>query len=279
MSTNEQNSTPTLTGKPHIVFVHGLWMTSKCWQEWIPRFEKKGYQTHAPAWPGLEGRSVEDIRRDPSALEGLGMKTICDHYEKFIKGLEVPPIIMGHSFGGLFVQILLSRGLGCAGCAIDPAMPSEVLALPLSQLEVAFPVFKNPFNMNGAVSLTKKQFHFAFCNELSEADSDKVYDEFAIPGDAKVLWQGALGAVQGKHSEAAVHFDKADRAPLLLTGGGKDHTVPPAVPKATMKHYVGPAVVEYKEFEGRTHYIVGQEGWEEVADYCLEFAEKHMAKS
>jgi non-heme chloroperoxidase len=115
-----------------------------------------------------------------------------------------------------------------------------------------------------------------FTNELDEADSKGVWEEYCIPGSAHVLWQGALAGL-GTSGDGEVDWHKADRAPLLLIGGGNDHIVPPAVPKAVLEKYsAGPAKVEYKEFEGRTHHIVGQSGWEEVADYSLDWAEKHM---
>jgi non-heme chloroperoxidase len=102
------------------------------------------------------------------------------------------------------------------------------------------------------------------------------WEEYCIPGSAHVLWQGALAGL-GTSGDGEVDWHKADRAPLLLIGGGNDHIVPPAVPKAVLEKYsAGPAKVEYKEFEGRTHHIVGQMGWEEVADYSLDWAEKHM---
>jgi non-heme chloroperoxidase len=182
---------------------------------------------------------------------------------------------MGHFFEGLFVQLLLSRGLDCAGVAISAAGPAGVNVLTLSTVKSVFLVLTNPFNYNGVIPLSPSQFHYIFTNKLDEKESEKVYKKFHIPGSAHVLWQGALA---GLHSsdDGEVIWDKADRAPLLLTGGGNDHIVPVAVPEAVVKRYSGPAIVEYKEFAGRTHHIVGQTGWEEVADYSLDWAEKHM---
>jgi non-heme chloroperoxidase len=75
-----------------------------------------------------------------------------------------------------------------------------------------------------------------------------------------------------------VNWKKADRAPLLLIGGGNDHIVPPAVPTAILEKYSHGCggLVEYKQFEGRTQHIVGQKGWQEVADYTLRWAREHL---
>jgi non-heme chloroperoxidase len=261
--------------KPSIVLVHGLWMTPHSWGEWVAHFEKAGYAVLAPGWPGVDDRSVADICANPSSLNGLTIADIVNRYEKAIKELDTPPIIMGHSFGGLFVQLLLSRGLGCAGIAISAAGPAGVNGLTLSTVKSVFPVLKNPFNYNGVIPLSPSQFHYVFTNELDEKESEKVYEKFHIPGSAHVLWQGALAGLHNS-GDGEVIWDKADRAPLLLIGGGNDHIVPVTVPEAVVKRYSGPAIVEYKEFAGRTHHIVGQTGWEEVADYSLEWAEKHM---
>jgi pimeloyl-ACP methyl ester carboxylesterase len=225
--------------------------------------------------PGIDDRSVADICADPSSLKAVTIADVVNRYEEVIKRLPTPPIIIGHSFGGLMVQILLSRGYGCAGVAISAAGPAGVNVLTLSTIKSTLPILSNPFNQNGLLPLSLQQFNYIFTNELDEKDSETVYKEFCVPGSAHVLWQGALS---GFHSsgDGKVIWDKADRAPLLLIGGSKDHIVPESVPQTVVKTYTGPAIVEYKGFAGRTHHIVGQTGWEEVADYSLAWVEKHL---
>ena len=101
-------------------------MTPLSWEHWIERYTSRGYSVIAPAWPGMDG-DIEDFRRDPSAVDAHGVEEIVDHYEGIIRGLDSPPIIMGHSFGGAFTQILLDRGLGAAGVAIDSAPVKGIL--------------------------------------------------------------------------------------------------------------------------------------------------------
>ncbi|MEZ4588497.1 MAG: alpha/beta fold hydrolase [Gemmatimonadales bacterium] len=142
----------TATPKP-IVLIHGLWMTPSSWSGFKGYFESRGHRVLTPGWPGLEG-GVADVRRDPSLLAGVGHKEIADHYEKIIRSLDEAPIIMGHSMGGLTTQILLDRGLGAAGVAIDAAPPKEVLLLPISALKSSAPVLANPFNYGRVRALT-----------------------------------------------------------------------------------------------------------------------------
>ena len=260
-----------------IVLVHGLWMTPRSWEHWAERYRSKGYNVLAPAWPGMEGE-VEAINADPSPLEKLDVETIVDHYEGIIAGLSSPPIIMGHSFGGAFTQILLDRGLGAAGVAIDSGPVKGLLALPASTLKTGFPVLKNPANSHRAVPLTPEEFHYAFTNTLSDEESLAVYKRYAVPGPGRVLFQGAF-ANFNPHSPAAVDFKNSNRAPLLFIAGGDDHVAPASLNEANLKHYrKSEAITEFKEFPGRSHYTLGQEGWEEVADYALDWALSHAAQ-
>jgi pimeloyl-ACP methyl ester carboxylesterase len=253
-----------------VVLIHGLWMSALSWEKWVDRYTKRGYRVVARSWPGMEG-DIDELRRDPSGIEHLGIAEIVDHYESIIRDLDEPPIIMGHSFGGAFTEILLDRGLGAAGVAIDAAAVKGVLKLPLSTLRSGFPVLRNPANTHRAVMLNADEFHYAFTNTMSEEDSVTAYERYAVPGPGRVLWQGAFANFNPR---AATRVDfRKDRAPLLLIAGGDDHIVPAAVDKSMAKHYAkSTAVTEYKEFAGRSHFTVGEAGWEEVADYALDWA-------
>ena len=62
----------------------------------------------------------------------------------------------------------------------------------------------------------------------------------------------------------------ADRGPLLLIGGGRDHTVPATVSRQTLKLYKkSSAVTHYKEFPDRGHSLGLDSGWREIADSSL----------
>ncbi|NOT06809.1 MAG: alpha/beta hydrolase [Gemmatimonadales bacterium] len=261
-----------MNGKPRtIVLVHGLWMTPQSWGGFKGYFEARGHRVLTPAWPGLNG-DVAAMRRDPSGLNGVGHKEIADHFERIIRGLDEPPIIMGHSMGGLTTQILLDRGLGAAGVAIDAAPPHGILYLPFSAIRASFPVLKNPFNVGRTAALTFGEFRYAFANAGPEQDARALYEREAIPGPGRPLFQVAFSNLTPS-SHTKVNFQNGNRAPLLLIAGGVDHIVPPSLTRAIFnKHKQSAAVTEYKEFPGRSHAIAAEAGWEEVAEYALTWA-------
>src|SRR5215213_618003 len=270
-----ENNTPDPGALDTIVLIHGLWVTPRSWEHWIERYEGRGYRVLAPAYPGLEVE-VEALNEDPSPIEGLTVPAVVEHYEGIVGELERPPIIMGHSFGGVLTQILLDHGYGGAGVAIDSVPAEGIKVVPVSQIRASFPVLRNPANRHRAVPFTPEQFHFAFANTLSREDSDKVYERYHIPAPGGFIWGGVLANFTPGHQDTYVDFRNEDRAPLLFIAGGEDNLMPPAVQESNVKHYRHTkSVTDYKEFPGRSHYTLGQDGWEEAADYALEWAKNH----
>jgi pimeloyl-ACP methyl ester carboxylesterase len=203
-----------------IVLIHGFWMTPRSWEKWVERYEDKGYRVHAPAYPGLE-IEVEALREDPSPIEALTIPAIIEHYEGIIDRLESDPIIMGHSAGGLFTQILLDHGYGAAGVVIDSVPAEGIKVVPVSQIRALFPILKNPSNRHKAVGFTKEQFHNAFANTLSEEESAAAYERYYIPASGNLVWAGPLANFTPGHQDTYVNFRNEDRAPLLFIAGGR----------------------------------------------------------
>jgi pimeloyl-ACP methyl ester carboxylesterase len=258
---------------PPIVLIHGLWLTSRSWEGWKARFEERGHEVLAPAWPRMEGE-VEDIRRDPSVLNGLGVAEVVDHYDRIIRGLGTPPVIMGHSTGGLVTELLLDRGLGAAGVALSPAPVKGVLRLPPAELRTVSPALRNPSNKNKTVELTPKQFRLGFTNTMSDEDAQAAYERYAVAAPGRVIFQAAFANFNPR-AVTKVDFHKDDRPPLLVIGNTQDHTIPASVSREAARRLgKSRAVVDYKEFEGRPHFPAAP-GWEAVADYALEWANRH----
>jgi len=257
-----------------VVFVHGLWLHAGSWGAWVDLFREHGYEPSAPGWPG-DSDTVEATRANAGPIAGHGIDDVVDHYAQHIGGLEGKPIVIGHSFGGLVVQRLLGQGLAAAAVAIDPAPIKGVLFLPPSALRVASIALRSPGNKNKTVALTQKQFRYGFGNAISEAESNELFERWAIPSPGKPLFEAAAANVS-PHSPAKVNTANATRGPLLITAGGKDHTVPASISRSTLKLYAGsPAVTELKEFSDRGHSLALDGGWRDVADAVLAWLKEH----
>ena len=266
--------------KRTIVLVHGLWMTPRSWDTWAERFRDLGHTVLVPGWPGIDDRTPAQVRANPEPLRGVGLAEIADHYERVIRSLPgfsqgQKPIIMGHSFGGVLTQMLADRGLGAAYVGVEPGPTAGVLVIPVSTALSGLTVLSNPFNRTGATPISKAKFHYNFGNDLSRAESDIAWEKDAVNSYNRVLFDGVLSLFSEKRGISRVDYARAERNPLLVVVGGSDHVVPPAIGTALVKKYRdsgSPAIVDYKEFPGRTHRIVSQDGWEEVADYALDWA-------
>lgn len=251
-----------------VVFIHGLWLHASSWQPWQDLFAANGYDPIAPGWPG-EPATVDAARANAGAVANLGIDAVTDHYKKEIGKLGAQPVLIGHSFGGLFAQKLLGEGYGRAAVAIDPAQIRGVKPLPFAQLRSAFPVLGNPANKKRSVSLTAKQFRYGFGNALSEEESDRLYQAHTIPSPGRPLFEAAFANFT-KNSPAAVNTANNERGPLLIMSGQADHTVPDVVTRAAFKLYGdSTATTELKQFPDRGHSLVLDHGWRTVADYAL----------
>ena len=264
------------TAPDTIVLIHGFWVTPRSWEHWVAHYEAAGMKVIAPAYPGFEVE-VEALNADPAPIEAVTVAQIVEHLEAVVGALEKPPILIGHSAGGVFVQVLLDHGFGAAGVAINSAPTEGVKLLPPSQIKATFPVLKNPANRHKAVGLTPEQWRYAFTNTFSEEESLALYERYAIPASGAIFWESAFANVTPGHQGSYVDYKNDERAPLLFIAGGEDNLMPPSIQRSNAKHYKSETLTEVKEYEGMAHLLPAQEGWQEVADFALAWAREHAA--
>ncbi len=254
-----------------IVFIHGLFLSYQSWNPWIARYEARGFKCLAVPYPGRD-KTVAELRSahpDPSLGE-LTIDRVIDHVVQAIQGLDEPPVIIGHSFGGLLTQLLLNRGLGAAGVAIDSVPPQGILSPEPSFLRSLWPLL-NPFSpVSRPYLMPFSHFRYAFVNGMPLEEQRRAYDATVVPESVR-LARGGLSA------SARVDFKK-EHSPLLLIAGELDHIIPASINKANLQRYqASPSQTDFKMFPLRNHFGIGAPGWEEIADYALDWAAKVVA--
>lgn len=252
-----------------IMLIHGAWLNAKSWEGFKARYEAKGYTVVTPNWP-YDDREPADLRANPHPkLKDVGVQGIVEHFEAEIRKLPEQPILIGHSAGGVWTQILLDRGYGVAGVAIDPA-PTTGVRLGIHAIVSAFPVLGSWGSWKRVMHMSRKLFANRFANGLPKDQVDHCYDRYIVPTAGKVYWDGILSSV-GK-----INWDNPDRAPLLLIGGGRDLIADASMTKAIYdKQKRAPSQTALKIFEDRSHFTCIEPGWEAVADFALDWAVRH----
>ncbi|MFF8910816.1 alpha/beta hydrolase [Streptomyces olivaceoviridis] len=248
-----------------VVFIHGAWLHALSWESWAERFASRGFLAVAPGWPG-EAATVRATRAFPEALGGLGLDTLTDHYGGIVRAFDTPPVIVGHSVGGLIAQHLIAAGWGRAAVSIAPA-PINDVPLPHCPSRLWTPDHADPGD--GLLSLSPEQFHEVFANTAPAEESGRIFERYAMPAPRRLLADlGCAGSARSPRT--MVDVARAGRGPLLLVSGQEDRLVPDAVTRAVYKQYGDSvAVTDLKQFADRAHSLVVDSGWRHVADHVL----------
>ena len=250
-----------------LIFVHGMYMNGSSWAPWVERAKERGLAVQTPSWPFHEGDPVQLREKIDSNLGRLNFGTIVSHYKKIIDALPQRPRLVGHSIGGLVVQKLLNDGYAHSAVAISSAPPQGIISFDPHFFRANFP-HANPFAGNKPVVMTPERFHYTFCNSMDRNKSDQAFVKYVVP-ESRNIPRSTL-TKQGKIDFAKEH------APLLMITGDRDHLTPISMVRKNFSAYrSSDGVTEFKEFEGRSHFICNQEGWEQVADFVFEWVEAH----
>jgi len=236
-------------------------MNPTCWEEWTPFFEAKGFECIAPPWPFHEGDPAVLRKNIPADLGKLTLDGVVNKFVEIINGMTEPPILIGHSMGGLVVQLLISQGKGKMGVCIDSAAPNGMLSLKWSFFKSNLPAI-NPLKGNSPAIMTPEHFQYTFCNTMSLEETKAVLEKYVVPESRNVPRSSTKAA--GKIDLKKAH------APLLFIAGEKDNIIPASLNKKNFDAYSDKtSKKEFKVFEDRTHFICGQKNWQEVAEYCV----------
>jgi pimeloyl-ACP methyl ester carboxylesterase len=248
-----------------VVFITGAFVHHSCWDKWRNYFESKGYQTIAPPWP-YKNTSPETLRNSHPNTEIASnrLAALTDYYDNAIRQIPEKPILIGHSIGGLIVQLLLQRELGFSGVAIHSVPPQGIITFKRSFLKAGWGPLGFFTSVKKSFLMSFSQWKYAFTNGMDCDAQKEAYYEFAIP-ESKLIVRDTITKA------AKVNFENP-HAPLLLTSGSDDHTIPASLNYANyLKYKNSNSVTDYKEFKGRNHFVLGQPTWKEDADYIFEW--------
>jgi non-heme chloroperoxidase len=272
---HEQIAQANASGKQPVVFVHGLWLLPSSWDRWAAVFEEAGYAALTVSWPD-DPDTVQEALAHPEVFAHKKVGMIADHIEDVIAALTRKPALVGHSIGGLLVQMLAGRAIAAATVAVDPGPFRGVLPLPYHLIRATEPVWRNPANHHRAVPLTFEEFRYGFANAVDEEQAKRLYDTFAVPASGTPIFQAA-SANLNPVTEAKVNIANPDRGPLLIISGEKDNTVPPSVAHAAyQRQRHNPGVTEVADMPNRGHSLVIDDEWREVADTALAFVQRFV---
>src|SRR6185312_4232110 len=242
-----------------IVFIHGEFLTPKSWEPWRSFFSERGYRCLAPAWPWHDGEPEVLREHIPAETGHVALRDIVETLAALCASLPEKPVLIGHSLGGLVVQVLVNRGLAKAGVCVGSSAPNGILTLDWSLL-LSSAAIANPLRGDSPYILTEREFRERFCNAMTSEQARAAYMKYAVHESRNVL-RGSLGAA-GRVDLAREH------APLLFISGDQDRVVPEKLEQKVATAYApGSGVADFKEFRGRDHFICTESGWDEVASY------------
>lgn len=237
--------------KPELLLIHGAWVNGKCWDPLLTELRAAGYQCTAPNWPHKQQANGPE-------LASIGIAEILEHYKKAIAQYTTPPVLIGHSFGGLFTQLLLNQGYGSAGIVLNSAPTKELLPLYLSVWQTNLPVVRQ-FLGSGLMHLTPKEFGYSFAHLSTPAEQQQIYDTYVMDETPRIFRQALTAPF---HHLTKVDYSKPAK-PLLFLAGEKDLLCPAEQNQINAAHYRSP-LVTCQVLPNRNHGMLFQAGYEEV---------------
>ncbi|HEU5168252.1 MAG TPA: alpha/beta hydrolase [Chitinophagaceae bacterium] len=251
-----------------VVFITGTFIGNNCWDDWKTYFESQGYKCISPAWPHKDA-TPEELRNRPSndPIASNTLTDITNHFASIINSVPERPILIGHSLGGLIVQLLLQKGLGVAGVAIHSFPPKGVNRFWLSFLKAIWETMVLFSSSKHIYLMSFNKWRYTIANGMDYEQQKELYYRYAIPESKKIIRE-AFNCI------AKVDYNKP-HPPLLITSGSNDKLIPASLNYSNYKKYAnGNSVTEYIEFKAHTHLVFGVPAWKEEAGAALNWLQE-----
>ncbi len=242
-----------------IVMIHGMWVGGWCWKNYKRFFEKKGYQCFTPT---LRYHDVDPKEKPHPDLGTTSLMDYASDLQRYIVSLDEKPILIGHSMGGLLAQILGARGLASSLVLLTPAPPSGIKAFNFSVIKSFWSILKQRGFWGNPHRLSFNEAVYFLLHLLPETQQKAIYE--------KMVYESGRAATEiGLWIFDPNRTSKVDEAkitcPILVVAGTEDRIAPASLVQKVAKKYQSVSI--YKEFENHAHYLIGEQGWENIAEF------------
>ncbi|MGC8723623.1 MAG: alpha/beta hydrolase [Acidobacteriota bacterium] len=249
-----------------IYMIHGMWGGAYQWENYRSVFEARGYRCVATT---LRHHGADPSAPPPPELGTTSLLDYAEDLEREVRALGEPPVLMGHSMGGLLAQMLAARGLGRRLVCLTPASPYGIIALRLSVIRsfwsgmTRLGFWRKPFRQ------TYGEAVYSMMHLLPEEERRRAYERFVYESGRATFeigfWPLDLRrASRVRAGEVSV--------PVLVVAGGQDRITPAPVVRRVARRYGARAA--FKLFPGHAHWVLAEPGWEEVAGFVADWLQE-----
>ncbi len=248
--------------KPPLVLIHGMFCGPWHWESFRNYFTAAGYSCHVPAL------RFHDLPLQDQPHPQLGQTSVREYKEElkaFIKALPDEPVLIGHSMGGLLVQMLLADGVGKGGVCLTPASPYGIWALTPSVVRTFWHVLTTAKFWKNAVRLTFNDAKFGMLNRLLPEEQWRVYNQLGWES-GRAIFEIGLWPLDIQKTTKIDY--SAVQVPILFIGARCDRVTPVFAVRRTSAKY---SHAEFVELPNHAHWVLQERGWERIADQVLEW--------
>lgn len=249
-----------------IIFITGAFISHHVWDNWVVWFEAKGYNCIAPPWPGKDAPAEELRKQWPNDgnISKIGLEELLGHYTAIIKQEPQKPIVIGHSLGGLIVQLLVNKEAVAAGVALHSMPPQGSLGFDLHSFRSTLKPLLSIASSEKTQLISIKEWKNDVANGMTAMEQADSYEKYAVPAE-KANYSDLFAKT------AKIDFNK-QHPPLLFISGSADKITPQAINHTNyLKYNRFHSVTDHKKFENRNHLSLVMNGWQEEAEYIADW--------
>ena len=251
-----------------IVMIHGMWGAPWCWENFKNFLEKRDFTCYTPT---LRYHDMDPKEQPDSRLGRTSLLDYAQDLEEYIQELDQKPFLIGHSMGGLLTQILGARGVAKGLVLLAPASPSGINALKFSVIKSFWGVLTKWGFWRNPNRLSYEAVRYSTMHLLPEEERAALYERFVYESGRAAT---EIGFWLFDFNRASKVDESKITCPVLIVCGTEDRITPASVVRKVANKYKG--ISTYKEFENHAHWVIGEPGWEEIAQFVADWLNQNL---